>query len=1114
MSYSTEVLADSPALYLRLGETSGTTAVDGSTNGRDGTFQNAPTLGATGLLTNDTDKACEFDGVDQYVSVPGWAGLGGTGGKTLEVWFKTSNSGALISWGDDSGNERYELALRPAGDELQMRFLSGGFAGYQAAFGTFDDNVTHHVIVTWPDSGQIQDVVFYIDGAKQGSNASNGSLSINLTNSDPVKIGDGFASNFNGPFDGVLDEVSIYESEFTIGAINRHYLAGKDQITPFLSAMLATDPLIYYRLGETSFGAGLVEDDSGYGLDGDHYTPGNCSSVTGAVVGDTDTATDFSSPSGVEMDSSVPGWDSIADASLQALVKIDSTSVTNRVIGAISPEHSGTSPALILWIDDFGRPRASVNRGVSSGDDIVVETNLVGTGWHHLAVTYTDTAELKLYLDGSEIGSVPGVGSGGNPPLMTGWPDGGEGPSQDTVFVGHLEGVGRQWYIDGEVDEWAMHASALTPAQIASIATATGITFSTPYAPTLAITWDIGETFAPVPIAIEWNIGTTYSADAIAFSWQIDSTYTPAPIAFSWDIAQSFSANTVAIKWSIPQATHFNGSAAAWGATVTIGAEDVSARLRGTTRIRAEEMTSTLCTIEFVPSDGPITLSDWENKPVAVDFDGYESGALTYSVRRFTGQSLRAEYDAERGRMTVEASTDIQGRFEAMSRTTIDATIQDADYSIHVFDENSDGWQYAQDRISTRASEFHVDHEGLLRVEGMQAKVSPDITFTDATRFGGTLDIVRASKSDLVNKIRVSMDFRFTRLRQREVGVNLKYASGVCAYIINPFNALQRSQVAQAASSQGWNLIGEINYDPMPGSGVFVCANPPGPAFPIARVAADQSALCLGASWKSAKRFAQTVTETTFTDVTATDSIEAVGELGYEEEYGVESEFDSSSWESEPFTDKRSGSVVLPSLDDVVDEDQITEQARADYEAAQVCAIAKAKAEIQRRHRGNRVTFEPKYRPDIDLGMTLRADAGKAQATGKAHSYEEVFDFDRRRPSITVTLAVSRHGGSGLAVDDPIAAQAEPDAPAEDVPVKQISLGYHIGGDVNSPAQQDDWVGFITNRQVPPNPTKLYDEKLLVEYPEIEPAARDESTVSTNATINVAIDEDELAMSR
>ena len=71
-SYAAEVLADAPLGYWRMGEPSGTTMVDSSGNGRNGTYAGSPVLGGTGLIVGDVDTAVEFDGTAKraYVTAP------------------------------------------------------------------------------------------------------------------------------------------------------------------------------------------------------------------------------------------------------------------------------------------------------------------------------------------------------------------------------------------------------------------------------------------------------------------------------------------------------------------------------------------------------------------------------------------------------------------------------------------------------------------------------------------------------------------------------------------------------------------------------------------------------------------------------------------------------------------------------------------------------------------------------------------------------------------------------------------------------------------------------------------------------------------------------------
>jgi hypothetical protein len=74
VTYPDHVLDDGAVAYWRLGEASGTTAVDATGNGHDGTYVFSPTLGVTGLLINDVDTAATFTGTPA-VSVPYWSGL-------------------------------------------------------------------------------------------------------------------------------------------------------------------------------------------------------------------------------------------------------------------------------------------------------------------------------------------------------------------------------------------------------------------------------------------------------------------------------------------------------------------------------------------------------------------------------------------------------------------------------------------------------------------------------------------------------------------------------------------------------------------------------------------------------------------------------------------------------------------------------------------------------------------------------------------------------------------------------------------------------------------------------------------------------------------------------
>ena len=66
MTYADEVLADSPVVYLKLDETSGTTAVDSSGNGNDFTYGSGVSLAAG---TNDLGSTVAGSGTAEIASI-------------------------------------------------------------------------------------------------------------------------------------------------------------------------------------------------------------------------------------------------------------------------------------------------------------------------------------------------------------------------------------------------------------------------------------------------------------------------------------------------------------------------------------------------------------------------------------------------------------------------------------------------------------------------------------------------------------------------------------------------------------------------------------------------------------------------------------------------------------------------------------------------------------------------------------------------------------------------------------------------------------------------------------------------------------------------------------
>lgn len=213
--YLTEVLADSPVVYYRLSETSGSSAVDASPNGRTGIYAGAYTANAASLLTTDTNAAITLtDGrVDLPATVNPWPG-----DFTLEAWAKPSQATA---WAAVFSRETY-----------QVSGLRLGQQGGQWGFWTTESGGSMEIVGGSVVAGQ----TYHIVGTRSGSTYRlyvNGAEVANGTGTLVTPTGGGrFGTVGGAPFKGVLDEAAVYPTALSAARIAAHYAAGQGSGPP------------------------------------------------------------------------------------------------------------------------------------------------------------------------------------------------------------------------------------------------------------------------------------------------------------------------------------------------------------------------------------------------------------------------------------------------------------------------------------------------------------------------------------------------------------------------------------------------------------------------------------------------------------------------------------------------------------------------------------------------------------------------------------------------------------------------------------------------------------------------------------------------------------------
>lgn len=233
MAYRDEVLADSPVGYWRLGETTGTNADDETANNRDGTYTNTPTLGVTGALNGDANKAVTFTAAQsEYVTIADNNAWSANTTLSVEAWAKVTSKTtlrAVVSKGAASnfewviyyhnGTDRWGATIYdPAGNTYVYNNTLGPAPSTSAWY---------HLVFTLDTTTDT--LHFYINGSDVGaSTIENGSLTYG-NGTSPVNIGR--RGDANWYFEGSVDEVAIYSTVLSPTRIQAHYDVGVGNVT-------------------------------------------------------------------------------------------------------------------------------------------------------------------------------------------------------------------------------------------------------------------------------------------------------------------------------------------------------------------------------------------------------------------------------------------------------------------------------------------------------------------------------------------------------------------------------------------------------------------------------------------------------------------------------------------------------------------------------------------------------------------------------------------------------------------------------------------------------------------------------------------------------------------
>ena len=180
-------------------------------------------------------------------------------------------------------------------------------------------------------------------------------------------------------------------------------------------------------------------------------------------------------------------------------------------------------------------------------------------------------------------------------------------------------------------------------------------------------------------------------------------------------------------------------------------------------------------------------------------------------------------------------------------------------------------------------------------------------------------------------------------------------------------------------------------------------------------------------------------------------------------------------------------------------------------------------------HRQNSVTFDTPLNPLLDVDLTCSIDIARVNSTGKISNLVHNFDTKTARAVSTVTISCYKPNEAGQVSDsliidgsttEPVAPQNNSNLPIGILPVSGLTT--HIGGEINSPPEQKDWLGWTTNyvdtrpKEQLELPTAIpriyYSNTWRVNFKGVDDEDRKNKQWSQDNVINVAIPQNNLTL--
>lgn len=537
---------------------------------------------------------------------------------------------------------------------------------------------------------------------------------------------------------------------------------------------------------------------------------------------------------------------------------------------------------------------------------------------------------------------------------------------------------------------------------------------------------------------------------------------------------------------------------------VLVDGEDVAAMVTGDLDVDREEGAAAVAGFVLLLPPGPVDTRAWKGKSVVIDYISRDRYGVFTEARLFTGWLKMPTWEPTWRLLACECSDRLQQRVEGMSFEAIDA-MTGGYWSADLFEpvEGRSRWDYAQERMKSRAASLDCSVHGEVRVTNWAKASVPHFVFGLGTTEHESVQLDEADMDDVTNRLEIDAGYRFPRLWQHVQGFGWEHPQytgsgipGFCAWRPWTSDLPTTEMIEDAITGAGLTLVGNVGGYKLPLSANDPCGD--GVAWTN-----TFDNLWLSANANGARRWVQQVTERYTLLLTAPGGEDEATQVIARDSGNVAIESaQADEWEDGRPTG--GGSVT-----DLVDEMR--------RNSALLTLLWGGAVELLSAHRGTTLSWQvpTDLALGVDLVHTLRLE-DRALAQGKCRRIQHQIDIEGGTAITTISVAISRGGGVG----DPLNVPPRPDTSLPDIGGSDPTLPTQLGGRLNDPITgapippyDDERLGFSGNWDAKDDLTaEDFPRRFKVEAVEIPEIYRDERTGELTAHYRVAIPNDLLEL--